>query len=334
MDNNRTTMADVARKAGVSLMTVSRVINNKDDVSQATREHVLDVIDRLDFRPSGIARGLATQRTGTLGLVVPDVANPFFADVALGVEQKTSDAGYVLFLCNTGEESQREKDVLKSLEEKRIDGLILCSSRLEEKDLKSLLKQHPAVVLVNRQSEIDGVFSVMVDDVAGGEMVTRHLLQSGHRAIGFLVGPDISFSGRQRNIGRQTALKSFGLEQNPAWVKSCAPVVESGERAARELLSQHPELTAVVCHNDMVAIGVLRACQAMGLDVPGDVAVAGYDDVWISSLVTPPLTTCRVPRFELGEQAVSLLLNLIENDNSQDTPIVLQPELVVRASAP
>lgn len=327
-------MADVAREAGVSLMTVSRVINNKEDVSPATRQRVLEIINQLDYRPSSIARGLATQRTGTLGLVVPDVANPFFADVALGVEQKTSAEGYNLFLCNTGEKPQRETDILKSLEEKRVDGVILCSSRLEDSDLESLLKRHPAVVLVNRPSSIPGIFSVLVDDRAGGEMTTRHLLQSGHRAIGFLVGPNISYSGRQRNIGRQTALRAFGLEQNPAWVKSCAPVVESGESAALELLIEHPELTALICHNDLVAIGVLRACQSLGLDVPGNVAVIGYDDIWVSSLVTPPLTTCRVPRFQLGETAVDLLLNHIENDATLENPIVLQPELIVRASAP
>ena len=150
---NRITMADVAREAGVSLMTVSRVINNKSQVSAATRQRVLSIVEQLGYRPSGIARGLATRRTGTLGLVVPDVANPFFADVARGVEHQAYAEGYNVFLCNTAEDPEREVAVLQLLEEKRVDGVMLCSSRLEDEDLRALLGRHPAVVLVNRQLE-------------------------------------------------------------------------------------------------------------------------------------------------------------------------------------
>src|SRR5512136_2154673 len=151
MPPSRTTIAEVARRAGVSMMTVSRVINNKDGVSPATRQRIRAVISELGYRPSGIARGLATQRTGTLGLVVPDVANPFFADVVHGAELVAYQRGYSLLLCNTEEDPQREKDVLQLLEEKRVDGIILCSSRLAPGPLRQALVQYPAAVLVNQE---------------------------------------------------------------------------------------------------------------------------------------------------------------------------------------
>ena len=330
----RVTMSDVAREANVSLMTVSRVVNNKSDVSPATRRRVLKIVEELGYRPSGIARGLATRRTGTLGLVVPDVANPFFADVARGAEHVAYANGYNVFLCNTDENPQREEAVLQSLEEKRVDGLVLCSSRLGDDQLRALLLWHPAVVLVNRRLEGEGIGSVVVNDEAGGQAATRHLLQAGHQAIGFLAGPVVSHSGRQRGIGHRAALAAAGLAYNPDWTRHCSPVVEGGQEAARELLTAHPELTALLCYNDLVAVGALQTCLDLERRVPDDVAVVGCDDIPLAALVTPPLTTCRVPRYELGVQATRLLLNQIDGGSGKGSEIVLQPELILRASAP
>jgi LacI family transcriptional regulator len=183
--SKRITIADVAREAGVSLMTVSRVINHKSDVSPSTRQRVWDIIERLGYRPSGLARGLATSRTRTLGLVIPDVANPFFADVARGVEQQAYAEGYNVFLCNTDEDPRREEAVLQSLEEKRVDGLLLCSSRLEDDALSAALEQHSAAVLINRQVGEDDAGVALIDDELGGRLATEHLLQAGHWAIGY-----------------------------------------------------------------------------------------------------------------------------------------------------
>jgi LacI family transcriptional regulator len=327
-------MADVAREAGVSLMTVSRVINHKDDVSSTTRQHVLKVIERLGYRPSGIARGLVTQRTGTLGLVVIDVANPFFADVARGAEEQAYAGGYNVFLCNTDEDPQRELAVLQSLEEKRVDGVVLCSSRLDGDELHAALAHHPAVVLVNRRLENDGVSTVLVDDVAGGQAATQHLLRTGHLAIGFLAGPPASRSGRERTKGYRAALASAGLPCDPVWVRHCSPVVHSGCEAARQLLTTHPELTALFCYNDLVAVGALQACAHLGRKVPDDLAIVGFDDIPLAALVTPSLTTCRVPRYELGAQAMRLLLDQIAGCLNGCEEVLLRPELVIRASAP
>ena len=331
---DRTTMADVARTAGVSQMTVSRVVNGKGDVSEATRQHVLDVIERLGYRPSGIARGLATQRTGTLGLVVPDVANPFFSDVARGVEHVAHAEGYNVFLCNTEEDAERELDVLRSLEEKRVDGLVLCSSRLSEDELLEVVAHHHSVVLVNRRMIGERVRSVLLDDQYGGLLATRHLLQTGHQSVGYLAGPEASHSGRLRARGYRAALAGAGLPYYADWVRPCAPVVEGGYEATGDLLETHPDLTALFCYNDLVAVGALHACAEMGLRVPQDVAVVGHDGIPLSAWVTPPLTTCLVPRYELGGQAVQLLLEQIEGSSGGRQEVVLQSELVVRASAP
>ncbi len=331
----RVTMAQVAREAHVSLMTVSRVINKKEGVSQTTRERVQAVIEQLGYRPSDIARGLVTKRTGTLGLVMPDVANPFFAEVARGAEHVAYDAGYNLFLCSTEEDTQRELEMLQSLEEKRVDGVMVCSSRLEEDVLEEAVAGHPAVVLVSRRLESDDVGIVVINDVVGGQMATEHLLRAGHRAIGFLAGPPISESGRGRAKGYRATLAAAGVSFNPGWTRHCLPTVEGGREMAREVLTAHPELTAFFCHNDLIAIGALQACADLGLAVPADVAIVGYDDIPLAALVSPSLTTCRVPRYEMGAEAMRLLLEKISGSLEEGCrEITVQPELVIRASAP
>lgn len=330
----RTTMADVARESGVSLMTVSRVINGKTDVSEDTRQRVLEVIDRLNYRPSGIARSLATRRTGTLGLVVPDISNPFFADVARGVAAAAYREDYTVFLCSSEEDGQRELDLLHSLEEKRIDGLILCSSRLADDQLAATLARFPSAVLVNRSSRDPQFGTVLADDEAGARMLMTHLLRSGRRQIGFLAGPPMSHSGLARMRGYQTALTVADQRCEAALMEPCAPVVKGGVEAALTLLAAQPQIDALFCYNDLVAVGALQACARLGRRVPDDVAVTGFDDVPLAALVTPALTTCRVPRHELGVQATQRLLTQIDSRPNRCCETVVPVAMVVRTSAP
>jgi LacI family transcriptional regulator len=327
-------MADVAREAGVSAMTVSRVINDKGDVSDATRLRVLRVIERLGYRPSGIARGLATQRTGTFGLVVPDVANPFFADVARGAEEAAYAHGYSVFLCNTDEDPERELEVLGLLDEKQVDGLVLCSSRLSEDELHRVVSRHASFVLVNRRLVGARVHSVLLDDEKGGRLATEHLLRLGRRTVGLLAGPEASHSGRLRAKGYRAALTTAALPYYPEWVRACMPVVDGGRQAALDLLTTHPELSGLVCYNDLVAVGALQAVNELGCRVPADLAIVGHDDIPLAALVTPALTTCSVPRYDLGSRAVHLLLQQLNGAAEERREIVLSPELVVRDSAP
>lgn len=327
-------MADVAREAGVSLMTVSRVVNDKGEVSPQTRRRVQDVIQRLGYRPSEIARSLATKRTGTIGLVVPDNANPFFSEIARVAEQIAYAEHYSIFLANTEEDPQRELDVLRSFEEKRVDGALLCSSRLDDEDLRRVLDRFPAGVLINRRLEGAAVSVVRIDDVTAGRLATEHLLRTGNRAIGFLAGPPASYSGQQRHLGYRAALEDAGLAYDAAWVRHCAPEVEGGREAARALLTGHSELTALFCYNDLVAVGALQTCEELGLRVPEEMALVGVDDIPVAGLVTPALTTCRISRHELGDRAMHALLDRVNGRASEATEVVLQPQLIVRASAP
>jgi LacI family transcriptional regulator len=267
-------------------------------------------------------------------LVVPDVANPFFADVARGVEHVAYAAGYNVFLCNTEEDPSRELAVLDSLEEKRVDGLVLCSSRLGDDDLWGVVSRHPTVVLVNRQLPEEGLYSVLLADEAGGRLAAQFLLDAGHREFGFLAGPEVSHSGRERTKGHRAALAKAGLVCEARRVRYCSPDVKGGQVAARDLLAADSGITALLCYNDLVAVGALQACAELALQVPQDVAVVGYDDIPLAALVTPALTTCRVPRYRLGTESVRLLLSQIDGCPEDCAEIELQPELVFRASAP
>jgi LacI family transcriptional regulator len=334
----RVSIADVAREAGVSRQTVSRALNNKGEISSATLQRVREVIDRLDYRPSSIARGLATHHTRTIGLVVPDIANPFFADISRGADDTAQAAGYSLLLCNSVEDSDREADLLRTLEQRAVDGVVLCSSRLPDNMLAELTRRHDAVVLINRI--MIGSGSVCVDDARGSVLVVEHLLRSGRRRIGLLAGPQRSYSSRERVRGYAEGMAALDSGLNPALTLRCEhPDVDGGYHAARSLLIMGAQVDALVCHNDLVAIGVLRACAELGVRVPDDVAVTGADDILLARLVTPALTTLRSDRQAIGAAALRMLLDRLHGgsdgcNESTVEPLIFRPELVVRASAP
>ncbi len=332
MSRRRVTIDDVAELAGVSYQTVSRVINNRPDVRDATRERVQQVIDETGYRPSHIARSLVTARTATIGLVVPDISNPFFSAIARGAEQVASANKYIILLCNTGEDASREIEVLNMLHERYVDGVIVCGLRQKEAPIQTALSQFRAVVLVNRRFKEIRFPAVLVDDLLGGYLASQHLIKMGHTAIGFVAGPFTSYSGIKRLQGYEQALAEAGIEPEDDWVQHCLPTVEDGEKAAHLLLNKRPELSALLCYNDLVALGALRYCAASGRSVPEDIAIAGFDDIMLASVVSPALTTCHAPRKELGSMAVSMLLDCINDQEDKCDEIVVKPELVIRAS--
>jgi LacI family transcriptional regulator len=265
------------------------------------------------------------------------VSNAFFAEITQGVERLAYSKGYHVFLCNTEEDPQRELAVIQSLEEKRVDGLILCSSRLAEEKLIDILANLPAVVLINRrlyQTVEDTFDSVSLDDERGGWLAAQHLIESGHRQIGFLAGPPASYSGAGRRKGFLAALQASGITLMDGSMRHCLPSVEGGYEATLYLLGTHPQLTALFCFNDLVAVGALQACDELKRCVPQDLAIIGHDDIPVAALVSPTLTTCRVPRYELGARAVNALLERLRDNPADCSQIVLQPELVIRESAP
>jgi LacI family transcriptional regulator len=332
----RATIFDVAREAGVSPQTVSRAINDKGEITEETRLRVLDVAHRLEFRPSAIARSLATNRTTAIGLVVPDIANPFFSGIARGVEDIAYSSGYSVFVCNTDEDHHREISALDSLLERQVDGVILCSSRLPEMDLDKVVRAFRSAVLVNRTlgGNQKAICTVLVDDSRGAQVAVAHLIERGRRRIAFLAGPERSWSGRKRLHGLEEALKNHGLPIDRGLIAHCEPETEDGRKAALHLLGLHPDVDSLLAFNDLVAVGALQACQELGREVPQSVAIVGCDDIPLASLVTPPLTTLRIPTREIGEAAMRSLIATIHEDQPEATQITLTPELVVRSSAP
>ena len=336
----RITIKDIAREAGVSPQTVSRAINDKGEIRPETQERILRIAERMGYRPNRIARSLATRRSRNIGLVVPDVANPFFASVARGIEDAAHDAGYNVFLCNTDENAERESNAIRSLEAQRVDGMLLCSSRLSEPELVEVADRFEPLVLVNRRIDRPQTGCVIVDDAQAMKEAVLYLLQLGHCQIGLLAGPPQSHSGRERVKGYRQAMQTHKIALPASWQIYCPPQLQGGQIAAHQLLQQAPELTALVAYNDLVAIGALHACAERGLDVPKDCAIIGCDDVLLAALVSPALTTIHIPTYDLGRQAMGLLLDMIESGEPSPAgrpresyiPIIVSPHLVLRDS--
>ena len=335
---SKATIADVARAANVSSMTVSRVVNNKGATSPATRRRVEAAIAAVGYRPNRLARALIQRKTQTLGLVVPDIANPFFADIVRGAEDEAWERGYTLLLGSTVEQAERERRFLAGLEERHVDGLLLCSSRLPDAQLADFIAAQPATLLVNRVLPGSGALTLQTDDADGARQAVTHLLSRGYRRIGLLAGPEGSQSGRLRLQGYRETLEGAGLEVKSSYIRSCTPDERGGYEVGLALLHAAPELEALFCYNDLVALGVLQACRELGRAVPNDLALVGCDDIRLASLVHPALTTLRIDRVKLGRLAVQKVLGRLErvSDVSENPPEIttLKPELVVRSSAP
>jgi LacI family transcriptional regulator len=329
----KVTIADVAREAGVSSQTVSRVINNKGELKPETRRLVIDVIERLGYRPSSIARSLATNRTFTLGLSVPDIDNPFWPGIARGIEEVAWEHGYHVFLCNTTEDPKREEAVLQLLEDKRVDGVIVAGSRLPDERLLPLIAQHRAAVLVNRVLAGGAAGSVRIDAAHGAALAINHLLARQRRCIALLAGPSTSQNSQGHIQGYMAALQAGGQPIDRALIRPGPPYREDGRLAAIGLLTDRPDVDALYCYNDLIAIGAIQACAELGLRVPEDIAVVGYDDILLAGLITPALTTLRVSKYDVGAAAAQMLFDRISKHTDQDE-IVITPELVIRASAP
>lgn len=331
----RVTISDVAREAEVSTMTVSRVVNKKGEISESTRVRVEGAIEKLGYRPNRLARALTLHETQTLGMVVPDINNPFFSEIIRGAEDEAWERGYSLVIGSTVESLEREARTLQLLEEKHVDGVIVCSPRLPDTQLFALLGQHRSALLLNRTAPVELAGTIRVDDAHGAMRAVHHLLGRGRRAVGMVAGPASSYSRERREAGYTTALETTGHEVVPSRIVTCSPDEDGGHEATRALLEAHPKLDGLFCYNDLVAVGALQACSALGVRVPEEVAVVGCDDIRLASLVTPALTTLRVDKQALGRRAVTLLLaRHLAPSGTPSEMLTLKPELVVRASAP
>ena len=330
----RPTISDVAHAAGVSMMSVSRAVNNKPGLSEETRQEILRIADEIGYRPSQIARSLATRHTSTIGLMIPDVANPFFAQIARGAEDAAYENDYNVFLINTAEDLEREKTALDSLWQKEIDGAILCSPRLSLEALKPYFSRFPVTVLVNREldSPIPNVATINVDDALGTQKAVEHLVDTGRKRIALIAGPETSVSSQRRRDGYRLGLDTAQRIFDPVLIESCPPTTDGGHDAALKLFSRAPSVDAIICFNDLVAVGAMQTCAETGWNVPTDIAVIGADNIPLASLLRPALTTLHVDQYEIGHQASSLIMEYLDKGKLHQPEIVLQPALIIRNS--
>jgi LacI family transcriptional regulator len=323
---------EVARHAGVSVGTVSNVLNRPDSVSPTTRERVTTAIQELGFVRNEAARHLRAGRSRTVGLIVLDVANPFFTDVARGVEELADEHGAMVVLCNSGEDAEREARHLDQLEEQRVLGVLITPVRTETANMQRLVGRGIPVVLVDRDAGLNQC-SVAVDDVLGGRLAGSHLAEQGHERIAFVGGPFSIKQVADRHAGLVAATSNgAGITVINGSSLSVAEGRRAGETVAALSASERP--TAVFCANDLLALGFLQEMTRQGIRVPDDVAIIGYDDIGFAAAAAVPLSSVRQPREQLGRAAIELLLDEVERQQDHThRQVVFQPDLVIRESS-
>ena len=322
---------EVAKAAGISHSTVSRALTDSPLVAAETKQRIQRIAGEMGYIPSAIARGLVTKHTATVGLVVTTIADPFISEVVRGVEENALDSGYSVILCNCNAEPERELACVRTLREKRVDAVIVASSRVGRLYIPLLQELGIPVVLINNQHEGHYVYSVRTDDRRGGHLIGEHLCSLGHRRIAYISGPPNAHSSLERLEGCRLALQERGLDIPDEWVVPGNGRTEGGEAGANLLLRCSPRPTAIFCYNDVTAIGALRAVKSAGLCVPADLSLAGYDDIAFAAFVDPPLTTVAQAKYTLGQRAMDMTLSLLNGQGETDD-VVFTPHLVERAS--
>jgi LacI family transcriptional regulator len=310
------TIKDVAREAGVSIATVSRVFNDSVLVSPDTRRQVRDVAERLNYWPNGVARSLITSRTHTVGVLLPELHGEFFSSVIRGIDGAARRERHHLLVSSSHADTRELLSALRTMRG-RIDGLIVMAPDVNAPAIRDSAGSTP-VVLLDPGGEVDGYDTISIANYEGAYAVVRHLVAVGHRRIATITGPERNVDARERLSGYRTALRDAGLEVEPELETRGDFGEASGYEAARTLLRRRRRPHAIFAGNDYMALGVLRAAAEAGLRVPEDVAVAGFDDIEMSRCLSPPLTTVRVDTFHLGERAVGLLLRAMRHTGGRE----------------
>jgi len=333
----RISIKDIARSANVSHSTVSRALSDSPLISTKTKTRIQRLAREMGYAPDAIARSLVTQQTRTVGMVVTTITDPWVAEVVQGIEDSAHESGYSLILSSGASEPERELAAVEMLRSKRVDALIVTSSRVGALYLKHLERIGVPVVLVNNHNQQSGryTFSVSIDNQHGGYLATSHLIQLGHRRIAYVSGAANHSEDADRLAGYRQALDENGLAFDPTLVISGNGQLEGGERALHTLIDLGNPPSAVFCYNDMTAIGLLAAARQEGLSVPEDLAVVGFDDIVFARYVQPTLTTIAQPQSNIGRQAMSMALALMNNDDSAPSlsNVEFRGKLVVRESS-
>ncbi len=329
--NQHVTIRDVAAAAGFSVNTVSRALNDKPDVSPETKARVLEAARRLGYRPNKLARGLRSNKTQTIGVIVADIANPFFGAVVKGVEEAAREHDLSIILGNTNEDYEKEEKVIQTMLSERVDGLLVTPVQTKNATIIKLEESGMPFVLLGRHFKDLETDYVASDDVQGGFLATERLIKLGHRKIAFINGPLHVSSAKERFQGYKAALERYGLVLKPTLVKNDAITMEDGYRVARLLLSHTSRPTAVFAYSDFVALGVIEAAHECGLAIPDDLSVVGYDDTNFARGLAVPLTTVHIPIDELGKLSIEILREKI-NGSNVTRQVRVPVKLVIRKS--
>src|SRR5437764_423878 len=327
-----TTMKRIAGELGVSITTVSKVLNNRDDIGHATRARVLAKVAELGYQPNAVARSLTLRRTHTLGVVIPDLMHSFFVEIVAGLEATASARGYGLLLCSSNEDPAKERQELDMLRQRQVDGVVLASANVSGNTdlLQQLTSLGVGLVMIDRDDHPDvRCDRVVTDDEEVGRLATAHLIEQGCKAIAHIHGPSIVHAKRRAD-GYRAALKANGLKIRPEWIVRGGFKEADGHRAMTRLLSMKPRVDAVFAANDPAAIGAMKAIWEAGLRVPEDVAIVGAGDIALGDLLRVPLSTVSWSREDQGRAAAELLLDRIGPTPSENfQSVVIPPQLIV-----
>lgn len=327
------TIKDISKAANVSIATVSKVLNGDySRVSEATKERVLKIAREMNYVPNRLARGLVSNHTHILGLIVSDITNPFFAEMAKGVENKAAKLGYNVILCNTDEDMAREAAYIDVLLQYNVDGVIITSSAISENEhILKLRDNATPFVSIDRYID-DETYSVFLDNFKGSYVATEYVIKNGHRRIAYIGGDIMLKIPNQRLEGYYKALDDYGIERDESLVRLGTYHLESGYDAACNLLDSGCKFTAIVCGNDLIALGAVRAIKERYLRIPDDISIIGYDNIYLATLMEPPLTTIKQPIYDMGDYAVDIMIKLINQEQVDPKIYYFVPELVERQS--
>jgi LacI family transcriptional regulator len=330
-----TTMKRIASDLGVSITTVSKVLNNRADISEATRSRVLAKVEELGYQRNAVARSLSLRRTHTLGIVIPDLMHSFFVEIIAGIEPVASVRGFGLLLCSSSEDPGKERAELEMLRGRQVDGVVLASASASGNTdmLQQLTKQGTTLVMIDRDDHSSvKCHRVLTDDDQVGQLATSHLLDLGRRAIAHIAGPPIAHA-RRREKGWREALRARGMKIAEDWVVRGGFMESDGYRVMKRLLTVRPRIDAVFAANDPAAIGAMKAIWEAGLRVPDDIAIVGVGDIALGDLLRVPLTTVGWSRRDQGRHAAELLLNGLDLDVDEPQRVIIPPRLIVRESS-
>jgi LacI family transcriptional regulator len=329
------TLRDVARAAQVHPGTVSRALNaeTRGLVNQETAERVMRAAEELGYRPNPIARGLKTNRSFTVGVLVPDLTNPLFPPIVRGIEDRLGAAGYTSLIANTDNDPDRERQDFEAMRARQVDGFITATARADREFVDETRGLGEPIVLVNRRLEDESLPAVTVDDQEGARLAVEHVVALGHRRVAHLGGPQAMSTGHQRHLGFRAAMAAAGIEVEDRAIRFAPAFVEdAGARVCRELLDAYPDATAIVAANDLLALGCYDVLAERGLRCPQDISVVGFNDMPFADRFDPPLTTVRIPHCEIGSAAADLLLERL-GEAADDAPqIRLTPTFAARGS--